>query len=556
MKVKVKLIMLILSIVILSVGSTGLTFYFSKCQEDDALLVNIAGRQRMLSQRISKNIFILATPNDKMNTNTDEVKKELLAAINLFDTTIKGFINGGEITTATGEKAIIGNIKDNVKYAELVISIWEPFKKHANSLLESQEKESLTFIMANNNNLLSRSNDVVNALQKTSENKLEIQKKIQIISIVLVIAMFVLSLHIIFKDIVEPINQLVKTTRIIATGDLTLQIQSKSKSEIGVLSHNFNDMVSNLKSSISTTLSISDDIVSQTSGIKACSLDIAMSSDEIAKAIREVATGSSEQAIEVTSTYKATEDLSRMIDQIIDFSIETKENTKIMTGRSSTGISAVKVLKSTFDTNAEQYQNIDDNINQLSEKSQSIENILNTINNIAEQTNLLSLNAAIEAARAGEQGKGFAVVAEEVRKLAEASRISTDRIRVIINDIVQLIGNSKESLSNMDVAMEAMTVAVVDTETALNNINSDIDSVAVTIEKESESIQNMGGLKDVVLESMENISAIVEESAAAAEEISATSALEFDNITQLTGSIEELYIIANALKESGGEFKL
>ena len=86
-------------------------------------------------------------------------------------------------------------------------------------------------------------------------------------------------------------------------------------------------------------------------------------------------------------------------------------------------------------------QKVQDDVQLLVEKVNSVTSVMSFIQGIADQTNLLALNASIEAARAGEAGKGFAVVAEEVRKLADETKSSVVSIKEDINQLLQLTNN-------------------------------------------------------------------------------------------------------------------
>ena len=91
-----------------------------------------------------------------------------------------------------------------------------------------------------------------------------------------------------------------------------------------------------------------------------------------------------------------------------------------------------------------------DAMRELLETSQTISNIVGTINSISEQTNLLALNAAIEAARAGEMGRGFAVVADEVRTLAGNSQSSSNEIDNLVKTTVAKIEELAQLIQRID----------------------------------------------------------------------------------------------------------
>ena len=130
-------------------------------------------------------------------------------------------------------------------------------------------------------------------------------------------------------------------------------------------------------------------------------------------------------------------------DEMVTLSIESKQ--------------AVQEVEYLIDSLGEQSQKTSSSMNQLSDRSKQITEIVKVISDISNQTNLLALNASIEAARAGEHGKGFSVVAEEVRKLAENTKTSTEDITNLTKKIEEQISEAYEDNKiNMQLVTEGI----------------------------------------------------------------------------------------------------
>ena len=158
-------------------------------------------------------------------------------------------------------------------------------------------------------------------------------------------------------------------------------------------------------------------------------------------------------------------------------------------------------------------------INGLSKNAQQIDEINTVIQNISKQTNLLALNAAIEASRAGEAGKGFSVVADEIRKLAEQSKESSDSIRVIVDDIISSIESvvttscdAKDKLTDQVKYVDNTNKAFL---SIINSINESIPMLKETFESADKMIKS----KDVIIEKVDSVTAVAQETSSGAQEI-------------------------------------
>ena len=113
---------------------------------------------------------------------------------------------------------------------------------------------------------------------------------------------------------------------------------------------------------------------------------------------------------------------------------------------------------------------IENNMNEITESSNKIAHIIETIQSIASQTNILALNAAVEAARAGEQGRGFAVVASEVRSLAQTVTDSADNITGIVEGAVSKIESGSEFVNQSSEVLNSIESSSLESSNSLSEV--------------------------------------------------------------------------------------
>ena len=150
----------------------------------------------------------------------------------------------------------------------------------------------------------------------------------------------------------------------------------------------------------------------------------------------------------------------------------------------------------------------------ISDSSQEISKIIETIENIAFQTNILALNAAVEAARAGTAGKGFAVVADEVRNLANKSDQAAKATKSLIETSIAAVEEGSQAVGKVTGSLEQTSVYA-------GHVTEQMDVVVEAVEKQTDSITQVTEGVEQISSVVQTNSATAQESAAASEELSA-----------------------------------
>jgi hypothetical protein len=374
MKLQTRLLMLGLLPAFVIVAMIATTSWVGDGQKFDGQNINLAGRQRMLSQKMFKELMV-SLHSSKDGKPNDKAVAQTRMTMQVFDMTLTALRDGGKAPNQFV-------LNDKTTYAQCppasgevliqlqeVTKLWDSFEQTLNHLLTSQQAtdaQQINDALQQNMTLLKEMNVAVGMMQTATEAKTTLLMQVQIAGLiigaicVIITVWFSISLNRLLKETVVTLN--------------------------------------------------------------ARSHEVTQAASQIAQTSHTLAAGATEQAAGIEQITATLSELNNRNDRNSKDLTESRQHSQ-------------QTLRDVEDGN-DAIERLSKAMHQIKASADQTAGIIKTIEEIAFRTNLLALNAAVEAARAGEAGKGFAVVADEVRSLAHRSSEAAKSTSQLIGDAV------------------------------------------------------------------------------------------------------------------------
>lgn len=391
--------------------------------------------------------------------------------------------------------------------------------------------------------------------EEVDQEASEIQTRTMII-LVGVIAVGAVIIYLMIISITGPLKRLTEAAHKISQGDLREKVEVRSEDEIGQLATSFNQMADSLQEVLAQVTDSSNQLSSSSEELSASAEQNNQASEQVSIRVQRVATGAEQQLLSVEQTAHS---VAKVEERVAHITANAQSVTQAVNASATKAAEGNVAIQSAI----KQMNAINSTVDQLSkasaglgEQSSAIGNIIGVITDISNQTNLLALNAAIEAARAGEQGRGFAVVADEVRKLAEQSTEAAQQIAQKIQSIQEETSTTASAMQNVTQEIKEGIQTVHAAGASFEHIIAAINEVVAQIKEVSTAAVEMSSSTHDVVTAMESVSEISATSAQGLQEVAGLTQEQLASMEEITASASALSKMAEDLQRIMERFKI
>lgn len=449
--------LLTLNIILVLSGFSAMAVIYNG-MHGDATTINIAGRQRMLSQRVAKEVLLVQFGMEKSTTVNQTLE--------LFESSMQMLLIGDK------KRGISPPMNSEIKVLlGEVDNLWREYRNGVEQLLLLSEQDFnkvkqtklIEALHQRSSIILKEMNRAVLMIEAKSNSNVEdnIQFILGLNSFLMLLSgILYLYVH---QYLMIPLLPLREALQMLAKGHFTKQLPTNDNDdEIGALYRDYNNARHDIVKMLSNVIKSSEQLGVSSIQLKGASIDNAIDMEQ------------QYQEIELLST--AMNEITATIQDVANSSANASENTERAEQEANLGRKVMGDAAKTINKLNQQVQSAGTVIHTLDADSNEISKVLDVINSIAEQTNLLALNAAIEAARAGNAGRGFAVVADEVRGLAARTAKSTNEIQLLIE---KFQGQAKQAVQAINTGQEQAIIGVEHVQKADQALERIVEAVIV-----------------------------------------------------------------------------
>lgn len=374
-----------------------------------------------------------------------------------------------------------------------------------------------------------------------------------LIGVLLLVSLFFLSFY---RNVNDAVIRLEQSARKMARGDLTVQIELKSRDELSRVGGAFNDLAQSFRSLLQKNKAMAEQVSASAEELDFVAQESVQTTQQTAEAMQLIASSSELQAKSADDNTAALVEVAQGVSRVADSSSKVAEMASHAAEEAKKGQEALNQASRQMDRIRATVDDSAQVVGGLGERSEAIGEIVGVIRGIADQTNLLALNAAIEAARVGEHGRGFAVVADEVRKLAEQSRQSTEKISGLIQEVRNAVAGAIKAMGT-GVTEVAGGIEIIQTaEQQFSRILGAVDTVSEHVQDISAASQQMSAGTEEVTASMTEMVSVAKGASVETQNVVATSHLQLASMEEIQAALKELKQMAGELQEEMSKFSL
>lgn len=374
------------------------------------------------------------------------------------------------------------------------------------------------------------------------------------------IAIVVGTLFIVFivRLYLRQITPLMKLAQSAAAGDLSdaSLVKSKSSDELGVLGNHLKDMVGNLRGLIVQIAQAAQQVSAASESLQTGAQQTSQSTASVSEMMGQLASHSEQQRQGTEESSHAMNEMAVGIQRVAEsagHATDISGNARAHTseGNARMGQSMLQISEA-----LRSVQQAVQAIQSLKSMSEEIGEITVLITHVTRQTNLLALNASIEAARAGEHGKGFVVVSTEIRKLADQSRLATERIAELVERVQHETGDAVVAMDRGLGEVEAMQAVVEQTDGTFKELSGTVQEVVDQMTDVSAVSEQMSASSEEVLAGIVEMAELTRMTTELTQAVAAATEHQLATISEVARTANDLNGMSNELQLAVARFKV